>query len=94
MTYDRINYKYFDNMIYVVKRYNIPFLSEKKDSKFIKFSFYLLLERGYYIRKFAVSMSKYPLLYRFCRKFIVFSKNYLSNINRFDIIYLLFDMAM
>lgn len=77
MTYDRINYKSFDNMIYIVKKYNIPYLSEKKDSKFIKFAFYLLSEKDYYIQKFAVSTSKYPLLYRFCRKNYRFFKKLL-----------------
>ena len=77
MIYDRINYKSLDNMIYIVKKYNIPYLSEKKDSKFIKFAFYLLSERDYYIQKFAVSMSKYPLLYRFCRKNYRFFKKLL-----------------
>lgn len=77
MVYDRINYKSLDNMIYIVKKYNIPYLSEKKDSKFIKFAFYLLSERDYYIQKLAVSMSKYPLLYRFCRKNYRFFKKLL-----------------
>ena len=77
MVYDRINYKSLDNMIYIVKKYNIPYLSEKKDSKFIKFAFYLLSERDYYIQKLAASMSKYPLLYRFCRKNYRFFKKLL-----------------
>lgn len=77
MTYDRINYKSFDNMIYIVKKYNIPYLSEKKDSKFINLLFYLLSEKDYYIQKIAVSMSKYPLLYHFCRKNYCFFKKLL-----------------
>lgn len=45
MTYDKINYKSFDNMIYIVKKYNIPYLSDKKDSKFIKFAFLFIIRK-------------------------------------------------